>query len=144
MVLGRGTALILPTGKDDALGTGKWSGGPTAAVVREQGKWTFTLLTGHAWSFAGATDRSGVSATLLQPSVSFTTGGDTSFGADTSSTYDWTEREWTVPVELSVEQLVKIGKQPLSVGLTARYGLWHPADDPGWGLVLTATLVFPR
>ena len=141
---GVGPGLILATAKDSTLGTGKWSAGPTAAVTHQRGPWTVTLLTAHAWSFAGDPLRSRVSATLLEPSVSFTTRRDTSLGVDTAAVYDWTEGEWTVPLELSLEQLVKIGKQPMSVGVTARYGLRHPADGPSWGLVATVTLVFPR
>jgi hypothetical protein len=141
---GVGPGVVFPTGKDAAIGTGKWSAGPTAVVIREHGGWTFSLLTGQAWSIAGDPSRSRVSATLLQPSVSFTTGHDTSFGADTASVYDWTEGEWTAPIELSLEQLVKVAKQQATVGLTARYGWWHPEDDASWGLVLTMTLLFTR
>jgi hypothetical protein len=141
---GVGPGLLLPTAKDSSVGTGKWSAGPTAAVIREEGGWTFSLLTGQAWSFAGDSLSSPVSAMVVQPSVSFTTRRDTSFGLDTASLYDWTQGEWTVPLELSVEQLVKIGKQPVSLGVTARYGLQHPASSPSWGLVATVTLLFPR
>ena len=63
-----------------------------------------------------------MSTTFLQPAVSFTTPGDTSFGVDTASFYDWTEGQWTVPVEVSAAQLVKIGKQSVNIGLTGRYG----------------------
>jgi hypothetical protein len=141
---GVGPGLVVPIAKDDAIGTGKWSAGPTAAVIREHGGWTFSLLTAQAWSFAGDSSRSRVNATVVQPSVSFTTRRDTSLSAGTASLYDWTEGEWTVPLELSLDQLVKVGKQPATVGLTARHGLWRPEDDASWGLVLTMTLLFPR
>ena len=32
----------------------------------------------------------------------------------------------------------------MDIGLTARYGVKHPADAPRWGLVVTLTLIFPR
>lgn len=141
---GLGPGLIFPSATDSSIGSGKWSAGPTAAVLRQEGGWTFMLLTGQAWSFAGDSSRSRVRSTFLQPSVSFTTPNDTPFGVDAASSYDWTEGQWTVPLELSAAQFVKIGKQPLNIGLTGRYGVRHPADSPSWGLVFTVTLLFPR
>ena len=141
---GAGPTLIVPSASYSSIGSGKWSAGPTLAVLRQTGAWTFLAIAGHAWSFAGDPSLPAVSTTVLQPTLSFTTAKDASFGIDTTASYDWTSRQWTLPVELSASQLFSIGKQSLSIGMTGRYAVRHPVDDPEWGLVLTLTLLLPK
>jgi hypothetical protein len=141
---GVGPALIVPSAGDASIGSGKWSAGPTAAVLRQIGPWTWQFIAGHVWSFAGDRNLPAVSTTVLQPTLSFTTTKNASFGIDTTASYDWTSRQWTLPVELSASQLFSIGKQSMSIGMTGRYAVRHPTDDPEWGLVLTLTLLFPK
>ena len=43
---GAGPGVIFPSATDDSLGSGKWSAGPTGAVVRQQGPWTVFALVG--------------------------------------------------------------------------------------------------
>jgi len=45
-----------------------------------------------------------VNTTYLQPSLSYTTEKDTTFGIDTQSTYDWNAGLWAVPLEVSASQ----------------------------------------
>src|SRR5690606_28302800 len=51
---GVGPAIQWPTGTDDLIDTGKWSAGPTAVVLKQQGGWTYGILAYHIWSFAAA------------------------------------------------------------------------------------------
>jgi hypothetical protein len=136
--------LIFPSATDNALGSGKWSAGPTGAVLTQRGPWTFVTLVGQARSFAGRGSRDSVNTTFLQPSLSYTTEWDTTFGVDTVSTYDWTAGLWTVPLEVSASQVLKIGKQSISAGLTVRSYLDRPVSGPKWGLTFTATLLYPK
>jgi hypothetical protein len=126
------------------LGSAKWSAGPTAAVLRQDGGWTCGALNGHAWSFAGDCNRDDVSTTFLQPFVSYTTEKDTTFGVDTASECDWVGDQWTVPVEASLSQVLSLGVQQVEVGLTGRYYAERPADGPRWGLNLSVALLFPK
>ena len=64
---GAGPGLIAPSASNDALGSGKWSAGPTGAVIRQSGPWTFFTLVGHASSFAGSPGRDRVNTTFLSP-----------------------------------------------------------------------------
>lgn len=141
---GVGPGLIVPSATDDSLGSGKWSAGPTGAVIRQSGPWSFFTLVGHASSVAGNPGRDRVNATFLQPSLSYTTAKDTTFGIDTASSYDWTAGLWTVPLEVSASQMVKLGGQSMSVGLTIRSHLDRPLFGPKWGLTFTATFLFPE
>jgi len=130
---------------DNALLASKKSGGGATAVLLKQEKgWTYGLLANHIWSLAGPADSADYSNTFLQPFVSFTTRTYTTLGANTESTYDWKQRQWTVPLNLTVAQLLKIGKQPVSFTAGYRKYLTAPDGGPTWGLTFQVTLLFPK
>ena len=143
---GVGPALLLRTATDDLLGAEKWAAGPTAVALKQDNGWTFGALVNHLWSYAGNGDASDVDATFLQPFFGYTTGSNTTFMLNTESTYDWVGNAWSVPVNLQVTQVFRIGKQPMSVQVGARYWADTPDDTgpDGWGARLTYTLVFPK
>jgi hypothetical protein len=143
-IWGAGPVLLYPSATDDALGAEKWGAGPTAVVLKQQSGWTYGMLANHLWSYAGPSSRAEVNATFLQLFVSYTTKTYTTFGLNTESTYDWTNRQWTVPLNLSVSQLLKLGGQPIQFQLGGRYYLDRPTGGPDWGLRFTVTLLFPK
>ena len=142
-ILGAGPVFLYPTGAE-AFSTKKWGAGPTAVALKQQSGWTVGMLANHIWSFAGPGGNQDVSATFLQPFLLFTTKTYTSFGLNTESTYDWVNSQWTVPINLSVTQLLRIGGQPLSLQLGYRYYADAPTGGPDWGLRFTFTLLFPK
>lgn len=143
-IWGAGPVLLIPTATDDLLGTEKWGAGPTALALRQQNGWTYGALFNHIWSYAGESSRSDVNATFLQPFVSFTTPKATTFGLNTESTYDWKNSQWTVPLNVTVSQLFKLGKLPVQLTLGARYYAEKPANGPAWGLRFVVTFLFPK
>jgi len=143
-IWGAGPAFLLPTATDDLLGTEKWGGGPTAVFLRQENGWTVGMLANHIWSFAGEDARQDVSATLLQPFLTYTTGTHTTFSLNTESSYDWENSQWTVPVNLGVSQLLKIGGSPVQFQLGGRYYAETPDNGPEWGLRFTITFLWPR
>src|SRR5206468_7964292 len=88
-IWGAGPVLLLPTGSDDLLSAKKWGAGPTGVALKQQGPWTYGALANHIWSFAGNNGRPDISATFLQPFVTYTTPTAWSFMLNTESTYDW-------------------------------------------------------
>ncbi|WP_455380148.1 transporter [Acidihalobacter prosperus] len=145
-IWGIGPVFLLPTGTDDALGTKKWGVGPTAVVLKQIGPWTYGMLANHIWSFAGDSDRSDVSASFLQPFLSYTTKQAWTYTLNTESTRNWeaNEDEWTVPVNVQATKVLKLGDQLVSVGGGARYYVAGPDTAPDWGLRLIITLLFPK
>ena len=141
---GLGPAFLLPTATDDLLGSEKWGAGPSAIVLRQAHGWTYGALMSHTWSFAGESSRQDVSSTFLQPFLLYQTKMHTTFGVNTESTYDWENEQWTVPINLQITQLVKIGKMPVSFQIGGRYYAEKPSQGPDWGLRFTITLVFPE
>lgn len=144
-IWGVGPVFLLPTATQDVLGTEKWGIGPTAVALKQTGPWTVGLLGNHLWGAGGSDSRSNVSATFLQPFLSYTTKTQTTFSANTESTYDWKNEQWQVPLNFAVAQLFKVGTQLLQVQAGARYWADAPAGGPdGWGLRLQLTLLFPK
>lgn len=143
-IMGGGPVFLYPSASDDSLGAQKWGAGPTAVLLKQSSGWTYGTLANHLWSFAGTQSRKEVSATFLQPFVSYTTKTYTTFGLNTESTYDWQNSQWTVPINLTVSQLLKLGKQPVQFQLGGRYYPETPSGGADWGLRFAVTLLFPK
>jgi len=143
-IWGAGPVLYLPTASDDLLGADKWGVGPTAVVLRQEHGWSYGALANHIWSVGGA-GRADISSTYLQPFLSFTTPSFTTYAVNTESTYDWERKDWSVPINLMVSQLLKIGDQRLTLQAGPRY--WVSSPDTGahgWGARFTVTFLFPN
>lgn len=143
LILGFGPVFLWPSGTNEFLRSEKWGAGPTGLVLKQTGGWTFGLLFNHIWSYAGEDNRAYVSSTFLQPFISYTTKTKTTFGLNTESTYDWRAEQWTAPINVSVSQLVKIGKMPVQFALGAKVYADGPSGGPDWGLRFVVTPLFP-
>ena len=142
LIWGAGPVFLIPTATDDLLGNNQWGAGPTALVLKQTDGWTYGMLANQLWSF-GASDEQ-VNATYLQPFVSYTTKTHTSFGLNTESTYDWENQQWTVPLNLTISQLVKIGEVPVQFQLGGRLYADAPDGGPDWGVRFAVTFLFPK
>lgn len=146
-IWGAGPVFLMPTGSDDLLTNEQWAAGPTAVALKQTNGWTYGALANHLWSLevSPADDREKINASFLQPFLSYTTSTYTTFGINTESAYDWQAKEWSVPVNLTVTQLLKLGGQPLSIQLGPRYWLDSTENGAdGWGFRAAITLLFPR
>ena len=72
---------------------------------------------------------------------SFPTHTTVSLSSETQ--YNWTTRQWTVPIAAGVNQLVRVGGQIVQLGGTFRYWVERPTGGPTWGLRFTAAWVLP-
>ena len=60
-------------------------------------------------------------------------------------TYEWKNSQWSVPVNVVVTKIVKIGDQMTSIGGGVRYWADSPDTGPdGWGYRFVFTLLFPK
>jgi hypothetical protein len=143
-IVGAGPVFVYPSATDAALGAEQFGLGPTAVLLKQQNGWTYGALLNHLWSVTDESGRRDVSATFLQPFVSFTTKSSTTFALNTESTYDWENEQWSVPLNLVVSQLLKLGPQPLQLSLGWRYYAKKPDGGPDWGLRFVVTLLFPK
>lgn len=146
LIWGVGPVLILPTGTDSSLSAKKWAAGPTAVFLKQTGPWTYGALLNHVWDYAGDNDRKHISASFIQPFASYTTPDAVSYSLNTESTYDWTEDQWSVPVNMMIAKVTRVGNQTIQFGGGFRY--WAKSSDQngpeGLGLRLKVTLLFPE
>ena len=144
-IWGAGPVLLLPTGTNDLLSAKKWGLGPTAVLLKQESGWTYGALGNHIWSVAGDSARPDISTTFLQPFLSYTTPSAWTYAANTESTYDWKNKQWSVPLNLLVSKVTKIDSQLINVGGGVRYWADGPDSGPhGWGLRFVVTLLFPK
>lgn len=146
-IWGAGPVFLMPTGSDDLLTQDQWAAGPTGVVLKQANGWTYGGLANHLWSLDGSQSkgREKINASFLQPFLVYTNANYTSFGINSESTYNWQAKEWSVPINLTVTQLLKLGGQPLSIQAGPRY--WADSTEngaDGWGFRAAITLLFPR
>jgi hypothetical protein len=142
---GVGPAVLLPTATNDLLGSKQWGLGPTGGVFKDIGSWTVGILANHIWSVAGSSNSGRISSTFLQPTLSYTTNDAWSYTVQTEATYDSKGKQWSVPLEVSVARLVKIGGQQVNLEAGTHYWAVNPEAGPkGWGLSFTVTLLFEK
>src|SRR5256885_13477942 len=119
IIWGLGPAFLYPTGTQDLLGTGTFSIGPTVVVLEQIGELTVGALMNQLWSVIISEDRSSVSQMFLQPFVAYTTSTHTTFTLNTEATANWNntpgDAKWTVPLIFQISQILKIGRQPISL-----------------------------
>ena len=145
IIWGVGPAVLLNTASKDALGSKKWGAGPTGVALKQKGQWTYGMLANHIESFSGDNNRPGVSATFMQPFLTYITHTKTTFSLNTESTYDWKTENWAVPINFNVAQMLKVGSQIIQVGGGLRY--WADSPDfgqEGLGARLQLTFLFPK
>jgi hypothetical protein len=131
-----------PTG---GIADNQWGAGVTGVALKQAKGWTVGVLANHIWSI-GSEDRYGnSSATYLQPFLSYSTKKATSYSVNTEATYNWETEDWSVPINFTVGQIVKIGGKPVQLTAGARYWADTPEGGPdGWGARLVVTYLFPK
>jgi hypothetical protein len=142
---GVGPVLLAPTASDDLLGADRWAAGPTAVLLRQTADgWTYGGLFNHLESFGGDEPQIDISNTLVQLFVSRRVGPGRTVSANVESTYDWEAEQWTVPVHVAVSQVLRIGRQMLS--LQCGVGRYVESSElaPKWGVRFTMTLMFRK
>ena len=147
LIWGIGPAFLYPTGTHPLLDTGTFSIGPTVVVLKQIGGLTAGALMNQLWSVIISENRSTLSQMFLQPFAAYTTGTHTTFTLSTESTANWnassSDGKWTVPVIFQISQILKIGKQPISIQIGGKYYADSPRYGPNWGVRFNLTLLYP-
>lgn len=144
-IWGVGPVFLLPTATNDLLGTGKYGIGPTAVVLKQTASgWTYGALVNQIWSVGGLSSRADVSSTFLQPFVSKALGHGRTLTFNFESTYDWENKQWSVPFNAQYSKVMKWGDQLVSLSGGVRYWAETPGQGPDWGVRFVLTLLFPK
>jgi hypothetical protein len=142
---GAGPVLYYPA-TNAMLGATKWGSGPSVAFVHEDaGPWVFALVANNIWTFGGAAGNNATNQMLLNPIIGyhFAEGWALSSSPEIKANWIANGNKWTVPVGGGVSKVIRIGDQPLKLGLFAYYNAIRPtaSEDP-WQLQATLTFIF--
>ena len=128
---GAGFDIGLPTASEDFLGTGKWTGGPSALAVYMGPKWKVGGLLTHFKDFAGDDDRADVNITNLQYFLFYSLNDTTAVGMAPNIVCNWEQssgNKCTVPIGLGFVTTANIGKVPFRFGAEVHYSVVKPDD----------------
>ena len=145
-VWGVGPIFDFPTASSSELGSGRWSAGPTAALVYSEGPWLNAIHSDQLMSFAGNRERGSVNQTYIEPMISYNLESGWYADVDPSITYDWTAdtaNAWTIPMGADVGKAFKMGSQNLSLEVGAYDLLKRPDGAPQWIMRVSVTFLFP-
>ncbi len=163
---GVGPVFLYPTATRGEISANQWGAGPTFVALAQSNGFTVGVLANQIWGIGepGVNGLDGgsilaeegysaplppgrsarVNVTFLQPFASYTFPTHTTLSLSSESTYNWTAGNWSVPISAGISQLLKVGGQPISIGLTGKYWAERPVGAPEWGARLTLTLLFPK
>jgi hypothetical protein len=113
------------------------------------GSWTLGVLINQLFSIANTGDlpRKSVSQMFVQPFVSYVTKNTVTFSLETETTINWevsNDNRWSVPIELEVSKLTKLGPFPFSVQAGGGIFVTSPSGGPDWRLRLSFTVLLPE
>lgn len=143
-IIGGGPVVLWPTGTEPELRNESFGLGPTIIALRQEHGWTCGALVNHLWSVTDSDDHDPINATFIQPFLAYTWPTATTISFNTEATYDWHDSEWTIPLNLMLSQILKLGSQPISLQIGGRYYAESPGGGPEWGLRFALTLMFPK
>ena len=144
LIWGVGPAFWIPTATDRNA-SNQWGAGVTGVALLQKGQWTVGALANQLWSVTGNDEDGDISQAFLQPFISYTTRKATSYTLNTESTYDWEAEQWSVPINATIGQVVKVGNQRLQLTGGLRYWADSPEYGPkDWGARFVVTFLFPK
>ena len=145
-IWGVGPIFQFPTATSDALGTGRWSAGPTAALIYSKGPWFNGVLVYQLMSFAGNRAHGSVNQTYVEPQVSYNFESGWYVDCDPQMTFDWTAdaaNGWTIPLGADVGEAFNVASHAMSVQFGAYDLAKRPSGAPQWIIRVQLTALFP-
>ena len=148
VIWGVGPQFLLPTAtRTGILGQGKFGIGPTAVVLVQPGKWTVGLLINNVWSVAGHPELPNVNQFLLQYFVNYNLQKGYYLTWQPTITANWEATNggrWIVPFGGGIGRIMKLGFQPVNVGLQFYGNAVHPPGGSPWSMRLQIAFLFPK
>jgi hypothetical protein len=144
VIWGVGPVATFPTATSPVTGSqSTWGLGPSAVVLAMPGRWVLGALVNNVWSVAGARSNT----FLLQYFVNYNF-GNTGWYLTTSPivTANWEAaagQQWVVPFGAGAGKLLRLGKLPVNVNLSAYWNAWKPDVGPDWTLRVQVSILLP-
>lgn len=147
LIWGVGPQLLLPTAtKTGVLGQGKFALGPTVVALVQPGKWTLGVLTNNVWSVAGNSNQPDVNQFLLQYFVNYSLPKGWILTWQPTLTANWNAPDgyrWVVPLGGGIGRIMRLGAQPVNLGVQFFGNPVHPPGGSSWAMRLQIAFLFP-
>ena len=148
LIWGAGPTFLLPTASDDVLGTGKFSIGPSAVALVQPGKWTLGVLVSNLFSVAGPRGRADVNSMTLQYFINYNLKKGYYLTSAPINTANWNAPSgnvWLVAVGGGIGRIMRLGFQPVNVGVQAYGNVKRPDNfpSPTWQLKFQIAFLYP-
>lgn len=140
---GVGPAILVPTATHTVLGAKKFAVGPSVVVLKQSGGWTYGGLANHIFSVAGDKTRPDVSATFLNPFLTYNWKSGAGVTLLAEYTHDWKNEIDFFVVIPTLSAVTKFGSQTVSFGIGPRLH-FAPQSGASYGIRGAVTLVFPK
>lgn len=144
---GVGPVLRFPTATDSALGSDKWSAGPSLVVVTMPGKWVIGGIVQNVWSYCGDSDTNNVNEMLIQAVVNYNIKDGWYLTSAPIITANWdadSSNRWTVPLGGGFGKVFHFGERPVNISLQGYYNVEKPELAGDWTLRFQVQLLFPK
>jgi len=145
LIWGIGPVFGFPSNTSPALGSAKWTFGPSLVLLTMPGPWVLGFIINNVWSYAGGGSQN-VNSFLLQYFVNYNFHGGWYLTSSPLITANWLAtsygNKWTFPVGAGFGKLLRLGRLPLNLNAAAYYNVWRPSGGPTWQLRLQAALIF--
>jgi len=130
-----GMVGTLPFASDSELAGKQLRLGPEMVVAKIFKKGILGIFPSHQWDVYGWGDgkSNAYSTTQIQPILAWTPGGGWTIQSKGLYDYDWINKEWTVPLNLSVAKTVILSGRPWQFEVEVNYYVDQPdAFGPEW------------
>lgn len=141
---GFGPQITAPTASEDAVGSGKWSGGLVNVLFdASDPKFQYGYLASWQHSFAGEDDRNNVNLATFQPFLFYQLGGGTYLRAAPIWVYNLHNDDYSMPVGLGIGQVIKRQKTVYNFFVEPQVSLADRGDgQPKWQIFAGLNLQF--
>jgi hypothetical protein len=148
VIWGIGPQLLLPTAtRTGILGQGKFGIGPTVVLAVQPGKWTLGILVNNVWGVAGHSNLPDVNQFVLQYFINYNLSKGYYLTWQPTTTANWEATNggrWIVPLGGGIGRIMKLGPQPVNLGLQFYGNAVHPPGGSPWSLRLAIAFLYPK
>ena len=146
LIWGIGPIFLLPTATDDTLGTDKWGTGASIVLLAKPGNWVFGSVFSNVWSVGGSGNQD-VNLFTWQYFINYNLANAWYLTSAPIMTANWeadSSNRWTIPVGGGVGKIVRFGKLPVNMQVSAYKNVKSPEFGADWQIRLQVQLLFPK
>jgi hypothetical protein len=149
LIWGAGPIIQVPTATSRYTGQGKLAIGPNFVALGMPSHFVLGVLVNNIWSIAGGGSRPDINQMLVQYFVNDNLKKGWYLTTQPIVTANWNTSAasgsvWTVPIGGGVGRIMKLGFQPVNIGVQAYGNAVHVPGASSWTVRAQLALLFPK